>query len=78
MFFGWGDPLASVSVAVLVLRVTKSTVHVLMEGTLQNIDMKDVIQTIKKTARIQSIYDLHIWSITSGLNALSSHTDKKI
>jgi len=35
--------------------------------------MNDVIQTIKKTAGIQSVHDLHIWSITSGLNALSSH-----
>lgn len=79
MFFGWGwaDPLASVIVAVLVLRsgyyVTKSAVHVLMEGTPHNIDMNDVIATIKKTVGIQSVHDLHIWSITSGLNALSSH-----
>ncbi|MEK5040322.1 cation diffusion facilitator family transporter [Sporosarcina sp. FSL K6-3457] len=79
MFFNWGwaDPLASVIVAVLVLRsgyyVTKSGLHVLMEGTPQNVDMDDVIQTIQQTTGIESVHDLHIWSITSGLNALSCH-----
>ncbi|MFA2811471.1 cation diffusion facilitator family transporter [Bacillus mycoides] len=79
IFFGWGwaDPLASVIVAALVLRsgyyVTKSGLHVLMEGTPQNVDVDNVIQTIQNTKGIQSVHDLHIWSITSGLNALSCH-----
>src|SRR5690606_39806791 len=79
MFFGWGwaDPLASVIVAALVLRsgyyVTKSGLHVLMEGTPQNVNVDDVIQTIQRTEGIQSVHDLHVWSITSGLNALSCH-----
>ena len=79
MFFdwGWADPLASVIVAVLVLRsgyyVTKSGLHVLMEGAPQNIDMDDVVRTIQKTQGVESVHDLHIWSITSGLNALSCH-----
>ena len=79
MFFGWGwaDPLASVIVAFLVLRsgfhVTKSAVHVLMEGTPNNIDMDDIVQTIKNTKGIHSVHDIHIWTITSGLNALSCH-----
>lgn len=79
MFFGWGwaDPLASVIVAALVLRsgyyVMKSGLHVLMEGAPQNVDMDAVIQTIQNTKGIQSVHDLHVWSITSGLNALSCH-----
>ena len=79
MFFdwGWADPLASVIVAILILRsgyfVTKAAVHVLMEGTPQNIDIDDILQAISKTKGIQGIHDLHIWSITSGLNALSCH-----
>nr|WP_106781779.1 cation diffusion facilitator family transporter [Lysinibacillus timonensis] len=75
--FGWADPLASVIVAILVLRsgffVTKSSVHVLMEGTPENTSIDEVIQIIQQTDGIQSIHDLHIWSITSGLNALSCH-----
>ncbi len=79
MFFGWGwaDPLASVIVAVLVLRsgyyVTKSSLHVLMEGTPANVDVQNVIQTIEGKKEIQGIHDLHVWSITSGFNAMSCH-----
>ncbi|WP_142829493.1 cation diffusion facilitator family transporter [Planococcus soli] len=79
IFFGWGwaDPAASVIVAVLVLRsgyfVTKAAVHVLMEGTPHNVDVDDILETISKTKGIQGIHDLHIWSITSGMNALSCH-----
>lgn len=79
IFYGWGwaDSLASVIVAILVLRsgynVTKDSIHVLMEGTPQNIKVTDIILTIEGTEGIQSIHDLHIWSITSGLNALSCH-----
>lgn len=79
IFFGWvwADPLASVIVAAMVLRsgyfVTKSGLHVLMEGAPLNVDMDEVIQIIKNTKGIQDIHDLHVWSITSGLNALSCH-----
>lgn len=82
--WGWADPLASVIVAILVLRsgyfVTKASLHVLMEGTPPNIEVQDVIQTIEETSGIQSIHDLHVWSITSGLNALSCHAvvDEKL
>ena len=79
MFFGWGwaDPLASVIVAILVLRsgyfVSKSGLHVLMEGVPQNVQMNDIISTIRNTDGVHSVHDLHVWSITSGLNALSCH-----
>ena len=79
MFFGWGwaDPLASVIVAILVLRsgyfVSKSGLHVLMEGVPQNVQMNDILSTIRNADGVHSVHDLHVWSITSGLNALSCH-----
>ncbi|HSI67093.1 MAG TPA: cation diffusion facilitator family transporter [Planococcus sp. (in: firmicutes)] len=79
IFFGWAwaDPLASVIVAVLVLlsgwRVTKASVHVLMEGTPVNVKMDNVITAIEQIPGVKNIHDLHVWSITSGKNALSGH-----
>ncbi|SIT74604.1 cation diffusion facilitator family transporter [Pontibacter indicus] len=79
MFFGWvwADPLASVIVSLLVLRsgflVTKSSVHVLMEGTPENVEIEKVKAKILNTAGVKGIHDLHIWTITSGLNALTCH-----
>ncbi|KAB8139160.1 cation transporter [Gracilibacillus oryzae] len=75
--WGWADPLASVIVAILVLisgwRVTKDAIHVLMEGTPKNVELDDIINSMEKTKGIISIHDLHVWSITSGQNALSCH-----
>lgn len=75
--WGWADPLASVIVAALVLRsgyyVTKASLHVLMEGTPPNINVDEIVQTIEEAQGIISLHDLHIWSITSGLHALSCH-----
>lgn len=79
MFFGWGfaDPLASIIVAILVLRsgyyVTKASIHVLMEGTPTNVETDKILQVITETEGVQDIHDLHLWTITSGLNALSCH-----
>lgn len=79
LFFewGWADPLASVFVAALVLRsgfhLTKASLHILMEGTPQDINVDDIIHTIEKHVEVKAIHDLHIWTITSGLNALSCH-----
>lgn len=79
MFLGWGwmDPLASIIVAVIILiggyRVTKASIHVLMEGTPSNVNINEVISLFKNTPGIIDIHDLHVWSITSGHNALSCH-----
>lgn len=79
MFLGWAwaDPLASVIVAVLVLisgwRVTKESVHILMEGTPKNVRIDEVAAAIEGIPGVRDIHDLHIWSITSGKNALSGH-----
>lgn len=79
LFFewGWADPLASIFVAVLVLRsgyhLTKASLHILMEGTPQEINVDEMIHTIQKYEEINAIHDLHVWTITSGLNALTCH-----
>ncbi|MFP3916859.1 cation diffusion facilitator family transporter [Lysinibacillus telephonicus] len=79
MFLGWGwaDPLASIVVAIIVLmsgyRVTKDSIHVLMEGVPSNIQMDEIIRVFKNKAGVIDIHDLHVWSITSGQNALSCH-----
>ncbi|AIW40113.1 MULTISPECIES: cation diffusion facilitator family transporter [Paenibacillus] len=79
MFFGlgWADPLASVVVAGLVLRsgyfVTKSSLHVLMEGTPENVDMNEIVNSIRRIDGVKGVHDVHIWSITSSMNALTAH-----
>ena len=79
MGFGWvwADAAASVIVAVLILvsgyRVVRDSVHVLMEGTPKDISLDAVKERLLDHKQVEQIHDLHIWSITSGLNALSCH-----
>ena len=73
----WADAAASVIVAILILfsgyRVVRDSVHILMEGTPENISLLDIEQKLLAHPQVQTVHDLHVWSITSGLNALSCH-----
>ncbi len=79
MSFGWiwADAAASVIVAILILfsgyRVVRDSVHILMEGTPEGISLMNIEEKIVAHPQIQKVHDLHVWSITSGLNALSCH-----
>jgi cobalt-zinc-cadmium efflux system protein len=79
IFFGWGiaDPIASVVVAGLIIvsgcRVTKESLHILMEGAPAQIKLEDVKTSLGKIPDVQEVHDLHIWSITSGMPMLSCH-----
>ena len=79
MGFGWvwADAVASVIVAVLILvsgyRVVRNSVHILMEGTPSHISLVEIEQELQEHPQVKEVHDLHVWSITSGLNALSCH-----
>ena len=77
MGWWWADPVASVVVAILILisgfRVVKASTHILMEGTPEEISLDEVKETIESHEHIITVHDLHVWSITSGLHALSCH-----
>ncbi|RKP48849.1 cation transporter [Cohnella endophytica] len=71
------DPIISVLVSVLILRsawgVVVHTVHVLMEGTPPNIDQGEVHAALADISDVVDVHDLHIWTITSGLDSMSCH-----
>jgi cobalt-zinc-cadmium efflux system protein len=78
-FFNWyiADPIISVIVALLILKsawgVIKHAVHILMEGTPITIDQNEVKQVLAAIEGVIDVHDLHIWTITSGLDSLSCH-----
>lgn len=79
MIFGWyiADPIISVIVALLILRgawgIIKHTVHVLMEGTPITVNPSEVKAVLENIEGVINVHDLHIWTITSGLDSLSCH-----
>ncbi|MCR8642220.1 cation diffusion facilitator family transporter [Paenibacillus sp. N1-5-1-14] len=78
-FFGWyiADPIISVLVSLLILKsawgIITHTFHILMEGTPSSINPTAVKQALLNITGTQDVHDLHIWTITSGLDALSCH-----
>lgn len=77
--FGWqlADPIASILIALLVsysaIHLILETLHVLMEHTPAHIDPRAVSEEILSIPDTIKVHDLHIWSITSGKEALSVH-----
>lgn len=44
-----------------------------MEGTPKDVNIDEVIIAVEGVSGVRNIHDLHVWSITSGRNALSAH-----
>ncbi|AZK49040.1 cation transporter [Paenibacillus lentus] len=78
-FFGWYifDPIISVFVALLILRgawgIITQTVHILMEGTPPSMNKDEVSARLGQIEGVIEVHDLHIWTITSGIDSLSCH-----
>lgn len=79
MTTGWyyADPIISAGIGLFILPRTwvllKDAVGVLLEGTPSDINLSDVKAILNSIPGVVSIHDLHVWSLTSGMNAMSVH-----
>ena len=60
-------------IAVGSIRLVREAVDVLLEATPAGIDLDEVSRAIVTVPGVIEVHDLHIWSITTGLPALSGH-----
>lgn len=71
------DPLVAFLIAGLIARsaytIVKSSTHILLEGAPRGLDMREVTSTLKQLDGIVDVHDLHVWTISSGMDALSGH-----
>jgi cobalt-zinc-cadmium efflux system protein len=78
-FYGWqrADAVVSALIAVLIIwsawHLIRESTNVLLEGTPAHINLASVEQAIRTTGGVEDVHDLHVWTITSGLEALSAH-----
>jgi cobalt-zinc-cadmium efflux system protein len=76
---GWlaADPIASIVVTLLVVRsawrLVREAVDVLLEATPAHISLGSVREGLQQIAGIESVHDLHVWTVTSGMVAMSAH-----
>ncbi|MBV9232357.1 MAG: cation transporter [Chloroflexi bacterium] len=76
---GWifVDPLLSVGIAVLIAvsawRILRETTDILLEAVPRGISITNLVKDMKGIEGVQDVHDLHVWSIASGMSALSCH-----
>jgi cobalt-zinc-cadmium efflux system protein len=79
LLFDWkrADSIISVAICLLIIvsawQLIKESVNVLLEGTPPHIDVHAVIETMQKVQGVINVHDLHVWTISSGKEALSAH-----
>ncbi len=75
--WNWADAVCSVVISLIIIfaawRLILESVNVLLEGTPKHIDLPEVERTIRDTEGVGGVHDLHVWTISSGIVALSAH-----
>ncbi len=75
--WNWADPAASIAIGVLVIysswNLVKQAIAILMESTPGHLELGTVCEAMNAVPGITAVHDLHIWTITSGLESLSAH-----
>jgi len=73
----WLDPAVSLAVSVVIawqaVLLVRRSADVLLESTPKGIDPIHVDAAIAATPRVVSVHDLHVWSLSSDVYAMSAH-----
>ncbi|AHI32011.1 MULTISPECIES: cation diffusion facilitator family transporter [Marinobacter] len=76
---GWtlADPIIGAGIGLFIVPRTwillKGAVHILMEGTPPEVDVGLLERQLMDLPGVTAVHDLHVWTLTSGLDALSCH-----
>lgn len=76
---GWKkvDSIISFVIGVIILigayRLVMESVHILLESTPRHIALNEVVHGVKTIEGVRDLYHVHLWTITSGIYALSAH-----
>jgi cobalt-zinc-cadmium efflux system protein len=77
--FGWyiADPIISAVISLLVVvsawRLLSDSVWVLMQAAPSNVDVPEMEAALIETPGVAEVHDLHVWTITSGMDSVSCH-----
>jgi cobalt-zinc-cadmium efflux system protein len=78
---GWyyADPIISAGIGLFILPRTwvllKDAIGVLLEGTPSDINLSALKAALNSTPGVLAVHDLHVWSLTSGMNSMSAHVE---
>ncbi|ASK31579.1 cation transporter [Chryseobacterium sp. T16E-39] len=76
----YADPIISAAIGLLIFprtwRLLKEAVNVLLESTPKDVDIDQLRTSLEQIPGVKNLHDLHVWSLTSGVNAMSAHVVK--
>jgi cobalt-zinc-cadmium efflux system protein len=76
---GWTpiDPILSIVLALLILagawRLVKESTDILLEAVPRSVSMPEVQRRMLAVEGVRAVHDLHVWTVTSGVIAMSGH-----
>jgi cobalt-zinc-cadmium efflux system protein len=76
---GWtaADPILAIVIGVVILwgavRIVRESVDILLESAPKEVKVEDVTAAVKKIEGVEDLHEVHIWTLTSGIYALSAH-----
>lgn len=79
MLTGWtlADPIIGAGIGLFIVPRTwillKSAINILMEGTPPEVDISLLERRLFDLPGVTEVHDLHVWTLTSGLDSLSCH-----
>jgi cobalt-zinc-cadmium efflux system protein len=79
LFTGWYavDPVISVIICAVILRgafaLVKDSVNILLEAAPKDVDLGEVRGVLGAIPGVKELHDLHLWTISSGIYAMSAH-----
>ncbi len=75
--WNWADPAASLLIGGLIVysswSLIREAVSVLMEGAPSHIDVEEIQRSLLALTGVETVHDLHVWTIASGMVSLTGH-----
>lgn len=78
-FFNWPiiDPILSIGIAIFILwnafKNIKEFIRLFLQGIPENIDIDSIKEKISEIPNVESVHDVHIWSMDGEYNVFSAH-----
>ncbi len=79
LYTGWYliDPILSIMISLVIIygswALVRESVNILLEAVPAHIDIDAVASEIAKVQGVREAYHIHVWTITSGVYAMSAH-----
>jgi len=75
--YEWLDPAVSIAIAVVIaaraVRLLVQAADVLLESTPAGLDLDELVSVMGAVDGVDAVHDLHVWSLSSEVRALSAH-----